>query len=179
MELVQSSLGEQFLRFSKNYLSWFNRIFLLFEVRKSCVFQIFLLRSIKAYLCLNIINLDSVDFSERRPEEVISFFWRSVYVSACLCVRVYNIMQPRMGQRTIEYWLQTGAPEHFEFWRGKTSKGAHLSEVLGEGGATERGARGGALPYWRWRGRAAGQGMILRSSILAQGILWPSCGHQY
>ena len=28
-------------------------------------------------------------------------------------------------------------------------------------------------------GRAAGQGMILRSSILAQGILWPSCGHQY
>ena len=38
---------------------------------------------------------------------------------------------------------------------------------------------GGALPYWRWRGRAAGQGMILRSSILAQGILRPSCGHQY
>ena len=26
-----------------------------------------------------------------------------------------------------------GAPEHFEFWRGKTSKGAHLSEVFGEG----------------------------------------------
>ena len=31
-----------------------------------------------------------------------------------------------------------------------------------------RGGGGGALPYWRWRGRAAGQGMILRSSILAQ-----------
>ena len=42
-----------------------------------------------------------------------------------------------------------------------------------------RGGGGRALPYWRWRGRAAGQGMILRSSILAQGILWPSCGHQY
>ena len=30
-------------------------------------------------MCPNI-NFDSVDFSERRPEEVISFFWRSVYV---------------------------------------------------------------------------------------------------
>ena len=37
------------------------------------------LRSIKAYLCPNITNFDAVDFSERRPEEVISFFWRSVY----------------------------------------------------------------------------------------------------
>ena len=71
--------GEQFLQFSKNDLSWFHRIFLLFEARKSCVIQIFLLRSIKAYLCPNIINFDCVDFSERRPEEVISFFWRSVY----------------------------------------------------------------------------------------------------
>ena len=79
MELAQSSLGEQILRFLKNDLSWFNRIFLLFDTRKSCVFQIFLLRSIKAYLCPNI-NFDGVDFSERHPEEVISFFWRSVYV---------------------------------------------------------------------------------------------------
>ena len=27
-----------------------------------------------------MINFDAVDFSERRSEEVISFFWRSVYV---------------------------------------------------------------------------------------------------
>ena len=74
MELTLSSLGEQFLRFSKNDLSGFNHILLLFDTRKSCVFQIFLLRSIKAYLCLNIINFDSVDFSEHCPEEVISFF---------------------------------------------------------------------------------------------------------
>ena len=47
--------------------------FLLFEARISCVFLI-LLRSIKAYLCPNMINFDAVDFSERRPEEVISFF---------------------------------------------------------------------------------------------------------
>ena len=38
------------------------------------MFLIFLLRSIKAYLCPNMINFDTVDFSERRPEEVISFF---------------------------------------------------------------------------------------------------------
>ena len=28
-----------------------------------------------------MINFDAVDFSERRPEEVISFFWRSVNIS--------------------------------------------------------------------------------------------------
>ena len=27
-----------------------------------------------------MINFVAVDFSERRPEEVISFFWRSVYI---------------------------------------------------------------------------------------------------
>ena len=27
-----------------------------------------------------MINFDAVDFSERRPEEEISFFWRSVYI---------------------------------------------------------------------------------------------------
>ena len=27
-----------------------------------------------------MINFDAVDFSERRSEEVISFFWRSVYM---------------------------------------------------------------------------------------------------
>ena len=81
-----SSLGEQFLRFSKNFLFLLNRILLLFETRKSCVFQIFLLRSIKAYFCPNIIKFDSVDFSERRPEEVISFFWRSVYIAHILSI---------------------------------------------------------------------------------------------
>ena len=74
MELAQSLLREQFLRFSKMYLSGFHRIFLLFDKRKSSVFQIFLVRSIKANLCPNIINFDIVEFSERRPEEVISFF---------------------------------------------------------------------------------------------------------
>ena len=66
---------------SKNDLSWFNRVLSFLTQEKSCVFQIFLLRSIKTYLCPNIINFDAVDFSERRPQEVISFFWRSVYLN--------------------------------------------------------------------------------------------------
>ena len=39
------------------------------------VFQMFLLRSIKAYLCPNNSDFDGVDFSERHSEEVIGFFW--------------------------------------------------------------------------------------------------------
>ena len=82
-ELAHSSLGEQFLRFSQNYLSWFNHIFLLFDKRNLAFFRlIFLLRSIKVYLCPNIINFDSVDFCERRPEEVICLFWCSVYFAS-------------------------------------------------------------------------------------------------
>ena len=34
--------------------------------------------SISAHLCPNMINFDAVDFSERRTEEVMGFFWRSV-----------------------------------------------------------------------------------------------------
>ena len=32
------------------------------------------------YLCPNMTNFDAMDFSERRSEEVISFFWRSMYI---------------------------------------------------------------------------------------------------
>ena len=32
------------------------------------IFLIFLLRSIKAYVCSNMINFDAVDFCEPRPE---------------------------------------------------------------------------------------------------------------
>ena len=45
-----------------------------FGCEKSVCFEIFLLRSIKAYLGPNISNFNRVDFSECRPEEVISFF---------------------------------------------------------------------------------------------------------
>ena len=74
MELARRAVSAIF----ENYLSGFHRIFLLFDTRKSCVFQIFLLRSIKAYLCPNTINFDSVDFSERRPEEVMFLLTLSV-----------------------------------------------------------------------------------------------------
>ena len=51
-----------------------------FWIEKILCFLDILIKKYKAYLCPNIINFDSVDFSERRPEEVISFFWRSVYM---------------------------------------------------------------------------------------------------
>ena len=35
-----------------------------------------------------MINFDAVEFSERRSEEVISFFWRSVYI----IVLIYNVV---------------------------------------------------------------------------------------
>ena len=37
---------------------------------------------IVAYLCLNMINFDAVNFSERCSEKVISFFWNPVYFCA-------------------------------------------------------------------------------------------------
>ena len=76
-------LVSSFCNFRKMTFHDLTPVFSLFDARKSCVFQIFLLRSIKAYVCPNIIKFDSVDFSGRRPEEVISFFWRSVYDEKC------------------------------------------------------------------------------------------------
>ena len=44
------------------------------------IIHVILLRSIKAYLCPNIINFDSVDFSEHRPEEVMFLLTLSVCI---------------------------------------------------------------------------------------------------
>ena len=38
------------------------------------IFQLCVIWRTVAYLCLNMINFDAVDISERRSEEVISFF---------------------------------------------------------------------------------------------------------
>ena len=43
-----------------------------------CCFYMCLVKTI-AKLCPNMIHFDALDFSECRSEEVISFFWRSVY----------------------------------------------------------------------------------------------------
>ena len=39
-----------------------------------------------------MITFDAVDFSEHRSEEVISFFWRSVYMCV-LFLNVHSYMQ--------------------------------------------------------------------------------------
>ena len=48
--------------------------FLLFGKYNLLIFQMCFIRRTVAYVCLNMINFDEVDFSERRSEEVISFF---------------------------------------------------------------------------------------------------------
>ena len=56
-----------------------------------------------------------------------------------------NIFYSFVPGATLDTYVHTlhwsGAPEHFEFWRGKTSKGAHLSEILGEGAKRPSGGR--------------------------------------
>ena len=59
-----------------NDLLRFHRIVLLFLTQANLcfVFQMSLLRSIKAYLCPHMINFDGVNLSERRSKDVISVF---------------------------------------------------------------------------------------------------------
>ena len=87
-----------FLRFSKKLPFVISPHFSPFWHEKiSFVFQIFLLMSIKAYLCPNMIDFDNVDFSERRPEEVKSFFWRSVYFKSALVLEVVPLKCPSIS----------------------------------------------------------------------------------
>ena len=58
----------------------FHCIIRLFGKSNLLSFQMCFIRRTIAYLCLNMINFDAVDFSEHCSEEVISFFWRSVYI---------------------------------------------------------------------------------------------------
>ena len=71
--------GEQFMWFQKT-----SCIFTFFTQAKfaSSFFIFFymqLVRSTIANLCSIMSHFDALDFSECRSEEVISFFWRSVY----------------------------------------------------------------------------------------------------
>ena len=80
-----SPRGKQFLWFLKIDLLRFHRIYLLFDWSKLLFFWMCLLRIKLPYLCLNMNHFDGVDFSECHSEEVVSFFWRSVYFNAVSC----------------------------------------------------------------------------------------------
>ena len=41
-----------------------------------------------------MIKFDAVSFSERRSEEVISFFWRSVYIQTHIEHDIFTIISP-------------------------------------------------------------------------------------
>ena len=71
--------GKQFLWFLKTDLLRFHRFYLLFDWIK-LFFYMCLLRINLPNLCPNMNHFDVVDFSECHSEEVISFFWRSVYM---------------------------------------------------------------------------------------------------
>ena len=49
-----------------------------------CFLWVCLLRIKFPYLCLKLNHFDAVDFSECHSEEVISFFWRSVYIGSVI-----------------------------------------------------------------------------------------------
>ena len=75
-----SPRGKQFLWFLKIDLLRFHRIYLLFDWSKRLLFFMCLLRINLPNLCPKMINFVALDFSEWHSEEVISFFWRSVYM---------------------------------------------------------------------------------------------------
>ena len=80
LAFVRAKLCGRDLWFLKSDLLRFHPILVLFDLTKRLFFQMCLVRSTIAKLCPNMIHFDALDFSECRSEEVISFFWRSVYV---------------------------------------------------------------------------------------------------
>ena len=63
-----------FCDLKENYLLRFHCIFLLFHKHNPLIFQMCVIRCTIAYQSPNMINFDALDFSERRSEEVVSFF---------------------------------------------------------------------------------------------------------
>ena len=51
-----------------DFRNWPDAIFLLLDTRKSLIFQTCLIRNTIAYLCLNMIHFDAVDFRKCRSE---------------------------------------------------------------------------------------------------------------
>ena len=81
--------GELFLWFLKNDLLRFYCISLLFDSSKCLFWDELDIRTI-VNLRPNMTHFNALDFSECRSEEVINFFWRSVYLKAS-CTRIHNI----------------------------------------------------------------------------------------
>ena len=91
--------------------------------------------------------------SSRRHEKklLIKFFIRTLHFTRC---RTHDVTQAR-----------TRVLSHYRAFANRAPTYSRAKSNRGGGGGGE------ALPCWRWRGRAAGQGMILRSSPLTQDIL--------
>ena len=72
--------GEQFLWFFKNDLLQFHCILLLFDSSQHLFLLLCLVRSTVANLYPIMSHFSALDFGECRSEEVVSLFWRSVYI---------------------------------------------------------------------------------------------------
>ena len=95
-----SPRGKQFLWFLKIDLLRFHRIYLLFDWSKLFFFVVCLLRINLPNLCPNMNHFDAVDFSECHSEEVINFFWRSVYFMIFLFMLLATIGREVMRSTT-------------------------------------------------------------------------------
>ena len=88
MELAR----EQFLRFLKNGPLRFHLIFLVFDTSEPLSFSDVLIRSIKAYLCPNMINFDWVNFSTRRSEKVMFLLTLGVFTELAFTNAIWHVV---------------------------------------------------------------------------------------
>ena len=85
-----SPRGKQFLWFLKNLPLAISSHLSPLWLKDTFVFKMCLLRINLPNLCPNMNHFDAVDFSECHSEEVISFFWRSVYMRTKVSIKITN-----------------------------------------------------------------------------------------
>ena len=80
-ELIRWAVSDNFRKITFRDLTAFFSFLMRNEIL--CFSNILIKEYVEAYLNVQILLiLMEVDFSERRPEQVISFFWRSVYITS-------------------------------------------------------------------------------------------------
>ena len=76
--------------------------FALFDSIKRSFLEMCLVRRTMANLCPIMIHFNALDFNECRSEEVISFFWRSVYIQYIPTFTVFVFLKLRKNRRLPE-----------------------------------------------------------------------------
>ena len=77
-----------------------------------------------------MINFDAMDFSERRPEEVISFFWRSVYIAIQAYINVRSLLYVNLAAALwISNLLQFRAKSKLQIFMSRWGKWSNIEAV--------------------------------------------------